>query len=269
MPSVGRGERQIHYSDLGTGPAVMLLPGIGGGSRVFGTLPRRFDRHGHRCLTYDPIGVAPSSPQIGAFDFDAAAADVLAVLDHAGVTRVHLVCTSLGGKVALCLDALRRRVQQPTPIERLVLLAASAVVTTRARRIYEFFETAADQLDGVGLARVIAPFLFGQSFHRQHPAAVTGMLRAARPSGGARQLMAAQARALQSYCGRAAAAALTCPVLCVGGLEDHLTLPEEVRETAALIPGAELLWIPDAGHSLLLESPSTFEAVLDFIGRPT
>ena len=47
-------------------PPVVLIPGIGAGARLFGTLPRRFARHGFPCITFDPVGVAPSSPHPGA-----------------------------------------------------------------------------------------------------------------------------------------------------------------------------------------------------------
>ena len=65
-----RNGRRIHYDVApaeGSGSEataiatpVVLIPGLGGGARMFGTLPRRFARRGFPCITFDPVGVAPS-----------------------------------------------------------------------------------------------------------------------------------------------------------------------------------------------------------------
>lgn len=67
---------------------------------------------------------------------------------------------------------------------------------------------------------------------------------------------------------RAALAALTCPAVVACGEEDVLTPPESHREMAALIPGADLVMIPDAGHMTPLEQPEAITALLrDLLAR--
>lgn len=58
--------------------------------------------------------------------------------------------------------------------------------------------------------------------------------------------------------------ALTMPALVVHGLHDRVVLPSGGRATAAAIPGAELLELPDMGHDL---ARWTWPAVLDGIER--
>jgi pimeloyl-ACP methyl ester carboxylesterase len=58
--------------------------------------------------------------------------------------------------------------------------------------------------------------------------------------------------------------ALRLPALVVHGLHDKVVLPSGGRATAAAIPGAELLEIPDMGHDL---ARWTWPAVLDGIER--
>jgi pimeloyl-ACP methyl ester carboxylesterase len=55
---------------------------------------------------------------------------------------------------------------------------------------------------------------------------------------------------------------ITCPTLVVVGLEDFLTPPEIARETAGLIPGAELRQIRDAGHLPPLEQADEVSRLL-------
>ncbi|MCA8941523.1 MAG: alpha/beta hydrolase [Planctomycetes bacterium] len=255
-----RGGRRIHFLEHGEGEPIILVPGLGGGARVFGTLPRRFGRNGFRCLSVDPVGLPPSGPlPDGEFVFDDAADDLIAVLDATGVERATLVGTSLGGKTALTAAA-----RHPERVARLVMLASAAYTSQRARRVYSFFQTIAEKLEPTEFAVVVAPFLFGRTFHQNLPAVVDDIIRATRPTADARALMQSQAKALRSFDGLSLCQAVRCPTLCVAGLEDTLTGVDEVRTTAEAIRTAEYLEIADAGHTLLLESPATFDAVCSF-----
>ena len=255
-----RDGRRLHWNATGDGPAVVLLPGLGSGMRLFGTLPRRFARHGLRALTYDPIGVAPSDPLEGAFSLEDAAADVFAVADAAGVEQLDLVGTSLGGKVAIVAAA-----QRPDRVRRLVLLAASAVPSARARRVYSFFEAVARDVAPERFADAVAPFLFGRSFLSARPALVDDIVRAMRPDEALRALMVAQARALIDFDGCAALDAVAADCLCVAGAEDSLTDVIDVQRSAERLQRARFAVIDGAGHSLLLESAEVFELARAFL----
>lgn len=262
MPHVDRAGRSIHHSREGTGPGVVLVPGLGAGARLFGTLPRRFARHGFTCAAIDPVGLPPSSPlPDGTFSFEAAARDVLAVA--ATLPRpVALVGTSLGGKVALQAAA-----EPGAPIDALVMLCSSALPTARSRRVYRWFEILATDVDVGLLGELTAPFLFGATFHEERAAVVDDIVRATKPSEEGRVFMRLQARALQQFDGGALCARVRVPTLCLAGEEDVLTPPSEVAATAAHIAGAVHECIPRAGHSLLLESATAFDRVVAFLRR--
>lgn len=260
MAEASRGARRIHYESEGEGPAVLLIPGLGSGRRLFGTLPRRFAKDGFRALSVDPVGVAPSSPQEGAYDLMEAAADLHAVLDDAGVEDVALVGTSLGGKVGLCAASL-----SPARVRRLVMLASSAVSSPRSKRIYRFFEVLAQRLEPGELAEIMAAFLFGRSFQAERAQVVEDIVRGMRFDAPTRELMIAQARCLQAFDGESLAAELQVPTLCVAGLEDSLTGVDEVRRTAAALPQSELVELDGAGHSLLLETAEAYRLVREAV----
>lgn len=261
-----RGDRRLHFqlqgepaTDSGRRPLV-LIPGLGGGSKLFGTLPRRFAREGFQTLTFDPVGIPPSSDFEGEFDFSAAAADLEAVLNTAGLGEVDLVGTSLGGKVSLQFVHDR-----PDRVRRLVLLASSAVVSPRARRVYRFFERVAATIAPEDFATVVAPFLFGATFHNERTQVVDDIARATRPTESTRRLMTAQARALQDFDGMLLTPRIDHPVLCCAGLEDTLTDPADVRATAAALRHGELAEFERAGHSLLLEDKTVYDRTVEFL----
>jgi len=261
MPVVDRAGRALHWDAEGEGPTLVLVPGIGSGRKLFGTLPRRFARAGFRCVTYDPVGVPPSSshPDADGYDFAAAADDLVAVVSAAGADRAGIVGTSLGGKVGLV--AASRATWTCTG---LVLLASAAVVTPRSRRVYRYFEVIAQRLHEDDFGTAVAPFLFGSTFHAVRPQLVDDILRALRPTAEIRRLMVAQARGLQTFDGADSARAWTGPSLCLAGSEDTLTPTAEVRATADLLRTATFVEIPEAGHSLLLESAAAFDHVTAF-----
>lgn len=260
MPTVTRGERTIHFPCEGTGPGVVLVPGLGSGARLFGTLPRRFARAGFTCAAVDPVGLPPSSPLPGGvYDFVQAAHDVLAVAATLP-PPVALVGTSLGGKVALCAAATRSPRAQ-----KLVMLCSSALQTPRSRRVYRWFELLCSDIDGRLLGELTAPFLFGETFLNQKPSVVDDIVRSTKPSDEGRAFMRAQAQALAAFDGASLCAEVAWPTLCLAGAEDLLTLPREVEATAARIPGAVHECFAGAGHSLLLESAAAFDRVVAFL----
>ena len=262
MPETTRDRRRLHYEAEGEGRTVVLIPGIGSGRKLFGTLPRRFARAGLRCVTFDPVGVPPSSPhEADDYDFAAAADDVWAVADAAGADQVDRVGTSLGGKVGLVAAA-----RAPQRARSLVMLGSATAVGARAERVYRFFATVAEKLDPEDFGTVIAPFLFGSTFHAERPQLVDDIVRAIRPGPEVRRLMAAQARGLRAFDPAPWIALWRGPTLCLAGGEDTLTPPAEVRATATSLANARYVEIPDAGHSLLLESRRVFDEVLAFLG---
>lgn len=259
MPTVDQNGRTVHYTVTGEGPGIVLIPGLGSGARLFGTLPRRFARSGFTCAAVDPVGLEPSSAlPDGVYDFAQAAADVLAVAATLPAP-VTLAGTSLGGKVALQAAAT-----DPDAAHKLVMLCSSALQTERSRRIYRWFELLCTEIDARWLGELTSPFLFGDTFLRERPGVVDDIVRSTRPTPESRAFMAAQARALQQFDGEALCGDVRMPTLCLAGGEDTLTLPHEVEATAARIDGAEHERFEHAGHSLLLESAQAFERVVGF-----
>jgi pimeloyl-ACP methyl ester carboxylesterase len=85
------------------------------------------------------------------------------------------------------------------------------------------------------------------------------------------EVVAAFADALYTCDLRATLPALgKVPVVVMTGDKDRLISPALGRELAAQIPGAELVWVPGAGHALILEDPEVVnEAIAGLITRVT
>jgi pimeloyl-ACP methyl ester carboxylesterase len=111
VPVMIKEETSIDYDVHGEGPTLILVNGLGFGRWGFFKQIPAFSRH-FRTITFDVRGERELKGGISDL-----AADAVALLDHLGVRKAHVLGTSLGGFVAQEL-ALR----SPDLVDRLVLV---------------------------------------------------------------------------------------------------------------------------------------------------
>ena len=102
MPYVNRSGVRLYYEDAGSGPVVLLHTGGGGDGRMWELAGYTTALAGYRTLLIDHRGHGRSDCPAGlpAHRMSEYAADVIAVLDHADVSRAALVGYSAGAAVA-------------------------------------------------------------------------------------------------------------------------------------------------------------------------
>lgn len=111
LGSFERDGLRFDVSDSGPrdGPAVVLLHGWPGGAVTWDAIAPALHAAGHRVLAPDQRGYSPQARPRGrrAYVMDELVADVVALLDAAGVERAHLVGHDWGGAVAWTFAAQR------------------------------------------------------------------------------------------------------------------------------------------------------------------
>src|SRR3990172_10195231 len=97
----------IHVEDAGQGIPVLFIHEFAGNHRSWEPQVRAFSRR-YRCVTYAARGYPPSDvpDDVASYSQDLAVTDAIAVLDHLGIDRAHVVGLSMGGFTSLYL-ALR------------------------------------------------------------------------------------------------------------------------------------------------------------------
>ena len=265
MPTISCGALEVPYSDEGSGPPIVWIPGTGlcGSSweLQFGQFSDRY-----RCLTLDLRGSGRTGGEDGAFTVADLAADVAAWMDALAVGPATVVGLSLGSAIGQELAIAR-----PDLVERLVLLATWSS-STAEHHIRRHFESRLYALEN-GPLDVYAQFAFWMSSHtlydtdRERQTVVEALL-AAHMSRNLRGT-AGHFRADLAHETRDRLGQITCPTLVVHGDEDLITLPRYNRTVADLVPGATLATISAAGHLSWLERPDELKALLDeFLGAP-
>ena len=92
---------RLHYEAIGgrDKPVVLLIQGLGADKHGWDL--QRWSLAGtHRTIAFDNRGVGRSDKPDGAYSLEQMAADAIAVLDHAGVEKAHVVGASMGGAIS-------------------------------------------------------------------------------------------------------------------------------------------------------------------------
>ncbi|TRZ54942.1 MAG: alpha/beta fold hydrolase, partial [Rhodocyclaceae bacterium] len=123
------GPRQIRFTELGSGPAVLMLHGGGPGASGWSNYSRNVEALAQhfRVIVPDMPGYGQSTKGIDRADpFGDLANAMYGLLDALGIARAHAIGNSLGGACAL-----RMALDQPERIGRLVLMGPGGVNMSR------------------------------------------------------------------------------------------------------------------------------------------
>ncbi|MDP9095430.1 MAG: alpha/beta fold hydrolase [Pseudomonadota bacterium] len=104
----------LHTTDLGEGPAAIILHGLFGTSSNFATIQRRL-AVGRRVITMD-LRNHGRSPQDPVMDYPIMAADVLETMASLGLDQAALIGHSMGGKVVM-----QAALRHPERVARLLI----------------------------------------------------------------------------------------------------------------------------------------------------
>lgn len=258
--------RSINYTLTGDGSrgVVLLISGLGM-QRI--EWPSEFidaiQRAGYRTLLADNRDCG-GTDVVGddAYSLADMAGDLVALLDGLGIDRVHVVGMSMGGMLAqhLALQAPER------------CLSLTSIMSTTGRRgvgrphdqakwIFTTATPSAPQEAFVDYAVRSHRSIAGERYvDEQHARAVAEQVfaRGPRPDGTARQLAAIQADGDRSE----RLATLRVPTLVVHGDADSMIDVSGGEDTAAAVPGARLVIVPELGHSVPRELSAELAAML-------
>ena len=235
---------RIAYSVTGSGPAVLLIQGVG--VQGAGWRPQTAELvAGHTCLWFDNRGMGRSQPVGAEITVAQMADDARAVLDAERIPSAHVVGHSLGGLVALqlalaarhcvrsiallCTFTGRRTAAPLTP--RMVWLGLRARVGTRSMRRRGF------------LRLVLPP---GATADADELAQLFGHDLADQPPVVPAQLRAMQATDVSERLGELAG----LPALVVTAAHDPIAPPRAGQALRAGLTGARYVEVANASHGL-------------------
>jgi len=255
---------RLHYARTGRpgGPPVVMIQGLGADKHLW-DLQRLALGPRYHTIALDNRGAGRSDKPFGTYSLAQMAADVITVMDHAGVDDAHVVGASMGGVISQIVA-----VMYPERVRSLTLACtACRHAPWRRELLAEWARIAETQGTGAMTTEAARWVVGGRSLRRINPAVgVFGPLALTRPA----HAFAGQVGAILDADDDLAEhlTSIRVPTLVVVGNQDILTPRGDSEELAELIPTAELVVISGAAHGFMIEHATTFNRVLlDFLGR--
>jgi pimeloyl-ACP methyl ester carboxylesterase len=236
---------------------VVFLHGAGADHSVWALQSRGLAYHGANVLAVDLPGHGRSDgPALT--DIPALADWTARLIAAVGAESAALVGHSMGALIAL--EAAARF---PGSIERITLVGAAAAMPVHADLLAAAQANSPDAIAMVSLWGLGAQAsLGGNSAPGQWMLGGTQRLLEKTAPG----VLHADLAACNAYAaGAEAAANVVCPAMLILGERDLMTPLKAGKALAALIPGAQTLVLPGAGHMLMTERP---DAVAEGISTP-
>ncbi|GAA1847951.1 3-oxoadipate enol-lactonase [Asanoa iriomotensis] len=202
-----------------------------------------------RVVAYDHRGHGASPVPPGPYAIEDLGRDVLGLLDHLGLDRVHYAGLSLGGMVGMWLAA-----HAPDRIDRLALLCTSAHLPPASG-----WHDRAATVRSAGMAAIadaVVARWFTPVFPADDAAAFSKALVAIDPDGYASCCEAIAAMDLRPVLGW-----ITAPTLVIAGDADPATPPAHAQTIVDGV-GAAMVVIPGAAHLANVERPDHVTGLL-------
>jgi pimeloyl-ACP methyl ester carboxylesterase len=248
MPSFHNGAVEIAYLDEGEGDPIVLVHGFASSKNVnwvYPTWVSDLRKDGRRVIALDNRGHGDSEKLYDAAAYEIAimASDVIALLDHLGIERADIMGYSLGSRMTAILAR-----EQPQRLRSAILGGLGIGLIEGGGP----GENVAIALEAPSLEDVTDPV--GRTFRafadqtRSDRRALAACLR------GSRRLMTSDE-----------AAGIRVPVLIAVGTRDEIA--GSAAALGRIIPGAEVLDIPNRDHMRAVGDKVYKVGVIDFLSR--
>jgi len=255
---------RLHVEETGRGFPVLFVHEFAGDHRSWEPQVRALSRR-YRCVTYDARGYPPSyvpaDPR--AYSQQRATADAVAVLDGLGIDQAHVVGLSMGAYATLHLG-----LRHPERARSLVVAACGYGAQPERREAFrEESAVVADAFAGEGAEEVAKRYAVGPARVQFQNKDARGWAEFARQlaqhssQGAALTMRGVQRERPSLYDLTDDLAALEVPTLLVVGDEDEGCLEPSLM-LKRTIPASGLAVVPKTGHTVNLEEPELFNALL-------
>jgi pimeloyl-ACP methyl ester carboxylesterase len=253
----------IQVRDVGDGPPVLLVNGLGAHTVMWRVLERAL--RGFRLIEFDAPGTGRSATPVMPLGVSGLARVAAGVLDQVGVERADVIGYSMGGLVTqqLAIDA-------PDRVRRIVLVATSCGLGSVPSNL-------------TAMLNIVTPLRFMSPgfYNRTIGGMVGGRARYdtewVREHGALRLRYAPSVRgyfgqliSVTGWSSLPKLSRITHPALVIGGEDDPLSPPANSLMLARGLPQARVLIAPGEGHLLLMDADSvTHEPIRRFLAAPS
>ena len=234
------------YSVAGSGPALILIHGIGAGRATFDALVAGLAGQ-FTCVTYDLRGHGLTPWPGGAVQLDDLVDDLEALRLRLGLKTAHIAGHALGGMVAA-----RYALRHPDRVQSLGLWSTPAFRSdedrAKARAVLAQMRN-----DGIGpVLKLLAPRWFTETTCATRPGLIAW--RKAQVLATPPEVFLQAFDLYANYEMAPWFSQLTSPVQIITGALDAGSGPQFAERMQAALPGSDLVILPGQKHAMLIEA---------------
>jgi pimeloyl-ACP methyl ester carboxylesterase len=248
MPSFHNGAVEIAYLDEGEGEPILLVHGFASTKNVnwvYPTWVSELRKSGRRVIALDNRGHGESAKLYDAakYSIPQMAGDVIALMDHLSIPQADIMGYSLGGRMTAWLG-----LTQPERLRSAILGGIGMAM-----------------IDGGGPGENVAAALEAPSLEDVSDPVGRTFRAFADQTRSDRRALAACLRGSRGLMSRKEVAGIKVPVLIAVGTTDEVS--GSAKGLGELIPGAEVLDIPNRDHMRAVGDKVYKTGVADFLSR--
>ena len=258
MPTLDVRDVQLHYTEEGVGPPLLLIHGLAGDHRAWAPQVAAL-RDRFRVIAFDNRGAGRSTQREEAVSTSSMAADTLALMDELGIEQAHVVGRSMGGAIGQHLALMA-----PERVESLVLCASFARldpvgfrVLTNMRQVLEWrgsWEAHAHH----SVANFVSP-----AFYNAHPTIVADIVGLISSESRLPGCYIAQNHACLAHDTLDDLAEIRCPTLILAGALDPICSLTATGWMSERIPDSRTVIFEHSSHFFLMEESEKFMTTLE------
>jgi pimeloyl-ACP methyl ester carboxylesterase len=261
---------RLYFEETGSGAPVIFVHEFAGDLRSYEMQLRHFGKR-YRAIAYNARGFPPSDvpEQVSSYSQARAADDILAVLDHVGAAKAHVVGISMGGFATLHFG-----MRHPSRALSLCIGGCGYGAEPDKRETFRAeADTIAAALRKDGMAAFAERYAYGptrvqyENKDSRGHAEFKKMLAEHSAAGSANTQQGVQKERPSLYTLVDEMGRIRTPTLVITGDEDWPCLAPGILMKQS-IPSAALCVMPNAGHAINIEEPEEFNRIVgDFLGQ--
>jgi pimeloyl-ACP methyl ester carboxylesterase len=261
---------RLYFEETGSGAPVIFVHEFAGDLRSYELQLRHFGKR-YRAIAYNARGFPPSEvpENVSSYSQARAADDILAVLDHIGAPKAHIVGISMGGFATLHFG-----LRHPTRALSLCIGGCGYGAEPDKREIFRAeADTIAATLRKDGMQAFAERYAYGPTrvqYENKDPrghAEFKTMLAEHSAVGSANTQQGVQKERPSLYTLTGEMGRINVPTLIITGDEDWPCLLPGILMKQS-IPTAALSVMPNSGHAINIEEPEEYNRIVgDFLAQ--
>jgi pimeloyl-ACP methyl ester carboxylesterase len=273
MPIANLKDVSLYYEEAGQGDAVLLVPPSWWPAATWNVRVVPALRQRYHTIIFDCRGTGGSSKPKDGYTVQRFAQDGIALLSHLKIFRCHVVGFALGGQIVQAMA-----IAQPDLVATLTMAAAGPGSKTLSGSHRDLSADAAREIAEMGFEQYIRTHVnndgmaFNPDFYRAHRDLAAGLADALWSGQSTVEQFRYHEEARLTWDALAKAPEVKVPTLILCGADDDVnrrgsTPVGTARRLGELVPGAELVLVPDVRHMTFWDGDGALKVLQDFLAR--